>query len=71
MAGSYSPSDSYVDEMAALLDPNQPPSVVLMMFKECADELNLMPSIEDYLRVDPTIRPIDNSIDDGLPDGPP
>ncbi|KAH9375731.1 hypothetical protein HPB48_009940 [Haemaphysalis longicornis] len=61
---SESQSESRVDEMATLLDPNQPPSVVLTMFQGCDDELNHMPTVEDYLRVDPTIRPVGDSSDD-------
>ncbi|KAH9363173.1 hypothetical protein HPB48_011859 [Haemaphysalis longicornis] len=62
-AKSASPSKGYIDEIAALLDPNQPPSVVLM-FRGWADELGTLPSVEDYLRVDPGIRPIGDSSDD-------
>lgn len=61
------PQSPYVDEMAAMLDPNQPPSVVLT-FSGWADELGDLPSVEDYLRVDPRIRPVGESSDDSSDD---
>ncbi|KAH9375720.1 hypothetical protein HPB48_017598 [Haemaphysalis longicornis] len=56
-------SDNCAREMALLLDPNQPPSVVLM-FHGAEEAHNLMPSIEEYLRVDPGIRPVGESSDE-------
>lgn len=59
---SESAPDSYRSELDLLLDPNQPPSVVLRMFG--GEEDLTLPTIEEYLRVDPGIRPVGESSDE-------
>lgn len=64
MPSSDSPSHSA--DMATLLDPNQPYSVVLTMHGS-EDENNLTPSMEEFLvdpMVDPSFRPVGESDED-------
>lgn len=70
MARNESTPNSCANEMAVLLDPNQPPSSAVMMLHGAEEANSLMPSIEEYLRVDPDIRPVGESSDEESDESP-